>query len=430
MPFELIAAAVGPFSILEVCLLIAVLILILMIWVLTHHQESHYDGAPEGCIDDMLPALAGSTHGHLSHGNSVRLVQDADYFTEVVREINGAGQSVHFETFLWACGEAAEMVSTALVGAAGRGVKVRVLVDARGSSAMTSDTRKKLKDGGCHLHLYHPWVPSNFGRFNLRDHRKIVVVDGRTAYVGGHCVTDQWLKDSEEKPRARDITARLTGPIVGNIQAVFLENWEVSCGELLIEHGTFPDLEETGNIRAHVASIRPDGSPSAVQILHYLAISMAKKSIRIQNPYFLPDPRGAKALAAAAKRGVDVRIMTPSPRATDNPFVSSAGHFLYRRLLEGGVRIFEYKKCLLHQKVITIDGKWCGIGSSNFDDRSFEINDEITVGIVDNALAVQLKEIFESDMQHCTEHKLEEWKKRSIFKRCLDGFCYLFNEQF
>ena len=430
MPLPFIASAVGPFSILEVCLMAAVLLLILMIWVLTHHQESHYDGAPEGSIDEMLHALAGATHGHMTGGNSVHLVQDAEYFTEVVREIGEARHSVHFETFLWECGEAAEMVSTALIDAARKGVKVRVMVDARGSSGMTAETRKKLKDGACIFHVYHPWVPSNFGRFNLRDHRKIIVLDGRIAYVGGHCVADRWLKDSEETARARDITARFTGPIVGNIQSVFLENWEVVCGELLIDQPTYPDPEETGNIRAHVASVRPDGSPSAVQILHYLAISMAKKSIRIQNPYFLPDPRGAKALAAAAKRGVDVRIMTPSPKATDNPLVSSAGHFLYRGLLEGGVRIFEYRKCLLHQKVITIDGKWCGIGSSNFDDRSFEINDEITIGIADEGTVRDLEEIFDYDIAECRERTLEEWKKRSFLKRGLDAVCYLFNEQF
>ena len=429
-PIDAIAAAVGPLSWLEFCLILAVVLLILMIWVLTHHQESHYDGQPEGQIDEMLHALAGSTHGHVTGGNGVTLIQNADYFDELCREISEAKRSVHFETFLWKSGEAAEKMTKALAGASKRGVQTRILVDARGSSGMSTENKQQLKKAGCELGEYHPWTPLNFGKFNLRDHRKIAVLDGRIAYVGGHCVTDQWMKDTMDVPRARDITARLTGPVVNSVQSVFLENWEVTTGELFIDDGTFPVLEKEGDARAHVAATRPDGSPSAVQILHYLAIAMAKKSIRIQNPYFLPDPRGAKALVAAAKRGVDVRIMTPSPEATDNPIVSSAGHYLFGRLLKGGVRIFEYEKSLLHQKVISIDGVWCGIGSSNFDDRSFEINDEITVGIADENTVRELEEIFEKDKENCEERTLEEWNKRSIFKRGLDGFCYLFNEQF
>lgn len=430
MPSSIFANAIGSFSWVEISLISAVVLLLLMIWVLTHHQESHFSGEIGGEIDENLIALAGCTHGHVIRGNGIRLVQNSDFFTEIVREMGETTSTVHFETFLWAPGEAADMVASALINAAKRGIKVRILVDARGSSGMDSGTRKRLKDSGCNLQRYHRWLPRNFGRFNLRDHRKIVVLDGRIAYVGGHCVTDQWFKDTPDTPRARDITARFTGSIVNNIQSVFQENWEVATGEIFAESSAFPSLENDGNVIAHIAYVRPDGSPSAVQILHYLAIAMAKKSIRIQNPYFLPDPCGAKALVAAAKRGVDVRIMTPSPLATDNPLVSSAGHFLYKQLLEGGVRIFEYKKCLLHQKIITIDGKWCGIGSSNFDDRSFEINDEITIGIVDLATVSALEEIFESDTAECLERTVEEWKKRSVFKRLLDGFCYLFNEQF
>ncbi len=428
LPF--LGAAIGPLSWLEFWLIIAVILLLLMIWVLTHHQESHFRGQPEGDIDELLQPLAGSTHGHVTSGNSVRLVLDENYFTELCREISEARKSVHFETFLWKSGQAADMIASALAAAARRGVKTRVLIDARGGSGMSAATKQQLKEAGCELGQYHPFTPMNFGRFNLRDHRKIAVLDGRTAYVGGHCVTDDWLKDRKDKPRTRDITARLGGPVVNAVQSVFLENWEVATGELFTNAHTFPDLEPDGDARAHVASVRPDGSPSAVQILHYLVIGMAKKSILIQNPYFLPDPRGADALVAAAQRGVDVRIMTPSPLATDNPFISAAGHFLFHKLLKGGVRIFEYEKCLLHQKTIVVDGKWCGIGSSNFDDRSFEINDEITVGIVDRETIAQLESIFEKDMRDCSEPTLGEWKKRSVFKRCLDGICYLFNEQF
>ncbi|MBC7980963.1 MAG: hypothetical protein H7Y36_10415 [Armatimonadetes bacterium] len=401
-----------------------------MIWGLTHHQECRYSESPEGKIDEVLHALAGSTHGHLTSGNAVRLIQNEAFFHEVTAEMDRAKSSLHFETFLWICGEASEIILTALENAARRGVKVRVLVDARGSGSMTQQTRERLKDSGCIVAWYHRWTPNNLGRFNLRDHRKIIVLDGQIAFVGGHCIADEWFKDTDKSPRYRDITARLTGPVVASIQTTFSENWNEVTDELFVDDTTFPELTQQGEVLAHVASIRPDGCPSSVQVLHYLVIALAKERIRIQNPYFLPDPVGSKALVAAARRGVDVRIMAPSPHATDSPYVSYAGHFLYQRMLEGGVRIYEYEATLLHQKIITIDGKWCGIGSSNFDDRSFEINDEITVGIADPAIVSELDETFENDLEKCSEKSLEEWKKRPVWKRCVDGIYYLFNEQF
>lgn len=198
----------------------------------------------------------------------------------------------------------------------------------------------------------------------------------------------------------------------------------------MVDKQSFPDPEHNGGTQAHVAYVRPDGCPSSVQILHYLAIAFAKKTIRIQNPYFLPDPAGAAALARAARRGVDVRIMTPSVQATDSFFVTYAGHFLFTRLLESGVRIFEYQPTLLHQKTITVDGEWCGIGSCNFDDRSFEINDEIMIGMFDAKMVSELDEIFENDLSDCEEIDLEKWKNRSVFARIRERLFYLFNEQF
>ena len=226
------------------------------------------------------------------------------------------------------------------------------------------------------------------------------------------------------------MTARFTGPVVNVIQSVFGENWIEASSGLFVDRECFPEPESGGNAKAHVAYLRPDRCPSSVQILHYVAIALAKKTIRIQNPYFLPDPNGVKALARAARRGVDVRIMTPAMKATDSFFVTYAGHSTFRPLLEAGVRIFEYQETLLHQKIITVDGEWCGIGSSNFDDRSFEINDEITVGIVDENVVSELEGIFEKDEGECEEIHLEKWKERSVYTRVWEKVFYLFNEQF
>ncbi len=418
------------FSTLELWLGGILLLLLFVIWRITHHQECGYLGEPEGKIDEVLNTVAGLCHGTVTWGNGVEIIRGPEFFDRVISDIGEASHSVHLETYLWEDGEASDRVVRALSAAAKRGIRVRVIADARGSSGFSSEGRDRLTRAGCELHSFHPWRPMNLGRFNIRTHRKIVIIDGSVAFVGGHCIKDEWLKEKAGKPPFRDLTARLTGPVVNQVQSTFSENWiETDCA-LFMDERCFPGLEERGDARAHIAYLRPDGCPSSVQVLHHMVIGLAKKSIYIQNPYFLPDPAGAKALSNAALRGVDVRIMTPSLEATDSVFVTRAGQFLFERLLEAGVRIFEYQPTLLHQKTITVDGVWCGIGSANFDDRSFEINDEIVVGIADEATVAQLEDIFDQDTNDCEEVLLEKWNKRPVFARLKERLFYLFNEQF
>jgi cardiolipin synthase len=180
----------------------------------------------------------------------------------------------------------------------------------------------------------------------------------------------------------------------------------------------------------HVASLKPEGSPSAVKVLHHLVICMARKTIRIQNPYFLPEDEAIEAFGQAVERGVDVRVMVPSADASDMPIVQHAAHRNFEKMLTRGVRIFEYQACLLHQKVMTIDGAWCAIGSSNFDDRSFETNDEITLSILDSALAEKLDDVFDRDCGKCIELNLETWRERGVWHRLQDNTLHLFNEVF
>ncbi|WP_193215061.1 phospholipase D-like domain-containing protein [Luteolibacter marinus] len=422
---------IGPLDALDVVLLLVISVLVFMIWRLVGHKECHYTDSPGHRIDGSLDALAGSTHGHPTEGNSIRLVSNAEYFEEVERAISSARKSVHFETFLWEDGETGSMVSEALMAAARRGLKVRVMGDASGTRKLCARSTANLRDAGCEVHRFHRiWKPMNFGRINIRDHRKILVIDGKLAIVGGHCITDQWLKDGPKLPRYRDISAVITGPVVAHIQSCFFEGWTEITGELFTDDATFPKLRPTGDSPAHVAFLKPDGCPSSVQVLHHLAIGYAKERIRIQNPYFLPDPSGVESLVNAAQRGVDVQIMIPALTATDSPLIARAGRYQFKRLLEGGVRLFEYQPTLLHQKILVVDGVWFGIGSSNFDDRSFEINKEITVGVADPAVAGQLEQIFEEDLAECREVTAADMQRRSVKDRLLDRFMYLFNEQF
>ena len=404
-----------------------VVVLGLVIWSIRRHRDPRLVVECDASIADLLPSLSGLTQGTVYEGNAVELLENGAFFDAMFEEIGRAKASVHFETFLWKEGKLGERLANALVERRRAGVQVRVLVDADGGKKIGRDA-ERLRAGGCRLEMHHPRHIRNIGVFNDRDHRKLLVVDGRVALVGGHCIVDSWLGNGENRDRVRDLGVRLRGPVVHGVQAAFSENWVEDTGELFVGDDVFPALAREGEVAIHVASLKPEGSPPAVKILHHLVPCIARKRIWIQNPYFLPDSEAIEALCDAAKRGVDVRVMVPSAEASDMPMVQHAAHRNFHLLLAGGVRIFEYSKCLLHQKVMSVDSAWCAIGSSNFDDRSFETNDEITLSVRDDALAVQLEAIFERDMHDCTELRSDAWARRGLRHRCKNNLLYTFNE--
>jgi cardiolipin synthase len=239
---------------------------------------------------------------------------------------------------------------------------------------------------------------------------------------------DDWLKEPGTEGHVADVSVRLRGPIVHSIQSAFSENWVGRTGELFMGDDVFPPLEPVGDVAIHAAFVKPEGSAPAVKILHHAAICCAKERIWIQNPYFLPEPDAIDALGDAVKRGVDVRVLMPSTSGSDNPMVQHAGHRNFEKLLRCGVRLIEYPSALLHQKIMTIDRMWCAVGSANFDDRSFETNDEITVAFIDAGTAGRFDAIFERYAADGSEIELERWTRRNPFHKLVDQMYYLFNE--
>jgi cardiolipin synthase A/B len=422
------AAVEMPYWLLALHLLVTI-VLIAIVWSLKHRRDPRYRIESEGGLPDLMQSIVGLTHGHLIEGNSVEVLENGAFFDALLKDIAAARQSIHFETFLWKDGVIGRRLAEALAEQSRAGVEVRVLVDANGGKRMGKHTEDLLCAAGCAFAKFHPGGLRALGRLNSRDHRKLVVLDGRLAYVGGHCIVDTWLGDAEDAEHFRDISVRLRGPVVHAIQSTFSENWVGTTGELFAGAGVFPDLELQGDTPIHVARLRLAGTASAVKILHHLAICCARERILIQNPYFLPDTDAIGLFAKAVQRGVDVRVMSPSSGASDMAVVQHAAHANYGKLLAAGVRIFEYGRTLLHQKVMIVDGQWCAIGSSNFDDRSFEINDEITLGISDAGLARQLEEIFERDAAQCVELSADTWARRGLGHRLLDRTMQLFKEQ-
>ena len=423
-------SVLSPVSLLVIAVLVAIIVfLLLFIWSIKRHRNPHLRIESDEPIEKLVASLAGLCFGTPIAGNSVEIFENGAFFDIMMDDIASAQRSVHFETFLWKEGKLSARVADALCERARAGVAVRVLLDAIGTEKMGEETVRRLRESGCKVTKFHPKRLRNIGVVNERDHRKIVVLDGQTALVCGHCIVDCWLGNGEDRDHWRDIAVRLRGPIVHAVQAVFSENWVEETGELFAGDDVFPALERQGEVVAHVAHAKPEGSAPAVKILHHAVICCAKKRLWIQNPYFVPEPEAIEAYGRAVARGVEVRVMVPSAEASDMPMVQHAAHRNFAKLLACGVRLFENPKTLLHQKVMTVDGVWCAIGSTNFDDRAFEINDEITIGFLDPSLARELELIFERDLKDCIELRLDAWSRRGFLHKLKDYFFYLFNEQ-
>ena len=401
----------------------------LFLWSVERHRDPRIHVKCEAPMSKLVASVAGLTHGMVVKGNSAEILQDGEFFEAVLKEIKGARKSIHFETFLWKEGKLGERLTEALCAKARKDVTVRVLVDANGCKHMGDDACAKLKKAGVKLARFHPWKVRNIGVMNKRDHRKIVVVDGRVAFVGGHCVVDEWGGSGYgSKGPYRDLSIRLCGPAVHQVQSAFSENWIEVTGELFAGDEYFPEIEPCGDLEVHAASVKPESSAPAVKILHHMVICTAKKRLWIQNPYFLPEPDAIEALGKAVERGVDVRVMVPTKEASDMPMVQIAAHRNFQKLLDAGVRILEYPRTLIHQKTMVVDGIWSAVGSTNFDDRAFETNDEITLGIVGKDFAKQMEAIFEEDAKACKEVDPKEWARRPWTARAKEHFFYAWNE--
>jgi cardiolipin synthase len=409
-------------------LLMLVIVQLLVIWSIRRHRDPSLKIECDAPIERLMPSLSGLTLGTAVPGNRVEVHENGAFFDVLLARIAAAQQTVHFETFLWKEGVLARRVAAALAERARAGLKVRVLLDAQGSSKAGEALLQQMRDAGCRVALFHKKRLRNIGVLNDRDHRKLVVIDGREAFVGGHCIVDDWLGDAEDGQHFSDVSVHLHGPIVHSVQGAFSENWAGETGELFLGDGVFPALEPAGDVLMHAVYAKPENSAPAVKILHHTVICLARQRIWIQNPYFIPEPEAIDALGAAVRRGVDVRVLMPSTSGSDNPMVQHAGHRNFEKLLKCGVRLFEYPHTLLHQKIMTVDGTWCAIGSSNFDDRSFETNDEISLSLADKAVVTRLDGIFEKYVQRAEEIQLDAWQRRGTWHKLKDNAFYLLNE--
>jgi cardiolipin synthase len=404
----------------------------MLCFMLTHRRLTPYLHLQ---LDELQPlqsglrALAGLTGGAVYEGNSVRVLQNGALFPAMERDIDAARHCVHLETFVWTAGEVERRFVELLCSKAKQGVKVRLLIDALGGSRATAARLQELRDAGVELAQYCRPAWWNLRRFNHRTHRKLLILDGAVAYTFGHGIADQWLGDGEDADHWRDTGVRLEGPVACALQSVFMENWIEETHCVPAGEGCYPCLERhDGGVEAHVVSSASEEVGSSVALLYTVAIASARKEVIIQNPYFAPDDGFCELLAKMVKRGVAVHLMVPG-RETDSPFVRLAGSYLYRTLLEAGVRVYEFEPTLPHQKIVIVDGVWSHIGSTNFDARSLALNEEVGVGILDEQVATELKDAFKADLQRSSELQLERWRRRPLMERGGSWLAYQLHSQ-
>jgi cardiolipin synthase len=378
--------------------------------------------------DDFVRVIQSACQAAIHHGNRVEVFTNGAQFYPAMRDaIRAAETSVNLEAYIFQPGAAADMLVEALVDRAQAGVEVRVVLDAIGSSRLRNTAARTLQAHGCQVSFYQPITWYRLHRVNNRTHREMLIVDGRVAFTGGAGVADWWFTPSRG-PTWRDTMARIEGPIVAALQGTFAENWLECCGEILTGPRHWPVLAAAGAAEAMLVKSSPADRATVSRVVFQMLIEGAVAAIDISTPYFLPDRALRRAFVRAARRGVRVRIVVPGSE-TDQRLVRLASRRMYRELLEGGVRIFEYRPSMTHVKAMMVDGTWAVIGTTNVDNRSFEHNDEVNVAFRESAVTARLERDFEADLAASDEITIETWAARPLLEKIVGPVCWILERQ-
>ena len=381
----------------------------------------------------FFPTVEALTDAPIAGGNKVEFLHNGDaLFPAMLREIKDAKSTITFAQYLFKDGSLANELAQGFVDRCLAGVKVYLLLDSHGSEIPDKLT-EKIRSAGCQLEFFRriraPQVilPWKLLRYNYRNHRRILVVDGRVGFTGGYGISDAWLGDGRTEDHWRDTNLRMEGPAVKYLQAAFTESWFETTGDLLGGDGFFPSLETRGKTPTQVVKSSPVGGSFQNYLLYLLSITSAKKSILITNSYFIPDERMIDSLLQAVGRGVRVVVLVPGK--IDHKITYRASRRYYGQMLLGGVEIFEYTPALLHSKSMVVDGVWATVGSTNFDNRSFALNEELNLTLYDRSLARQLEEVFAEDLKHSRKITYEEWDNRGLKEKFFELFTFPVEEQ-
>ena len=389
---------------------------------LRHRREGAfgYELAESVPVDspEFLRAAEALTGAPISHGNEVELLINGDQiFPAFLDTVSSAERTLNLQTYIYWRGEIAQEIAAAVCERANAGVQCRVILDALGAARMETGLISDMERAGVEVIRFRPPKPYAVRRVANRTHRRLLIADGQVGMTGGVGIAAEWTGDAEDPDHWRDTHVRVRGPVVRGMQGAFAENWLEGTGEVLAGREHLPELEPL-NDNGPMQLVRSSAKvgDTNVEALYYLAIASAQRTMDLTAAYFVPRPAFTDALAQAAERGVEVRILVPGPHI-DKSLVRVAGRAAYERLLDAGARIFEFQPTMLHAKSLVVDGAWASVGTVNFDNRSFQLHDEVTLCVWDEPFAGRLTEAFEHDLERSEEIEPDRWSGRSARQR-------------
>jgi len=339
-------------------------------------------------------------------GNNVTtLVNGKEIFPALLSAVRSAKHSINFETYVFWDGQIARAFTEALTERARAGVKVHAILDAQGTRKMGGENQERLRSAGVEIVKYHSALWPDPRRYNNRSHRKLLIIDGKVGFIGGAGIADQWMGDADSREHWRDNHYKVTGPVVAQLQGAFMTNWLKTRGNVLHSADYFPPLETTGPYLAQ--AIRSGAHNENLDLMYLLAIASARKTLRIENAYFLPDDLMRKELIEAAKRGVKIEIVVPGKKI-DQKLVRAASKRHWPDLIKAGVKIYEYEPTMVHVKLMIVDDTFVSVGSGNFDNRSVRLNDEANLDVLDRHFAARQTRLFEMDKRQSSEVTLDK----------------------
>ena len=345
-------------------------------------------------------------------GNAVtELINGDQIFPPMLAAIKSAQKSVTFETYIYWSGDIGKQFADALSERARTGVPVHVLLDWVGSAKMEESYLAEMKEAGVQIEKFHKPHWYNLARLNNRTHRKLLVVDGQVGFTGGVGIAPAWTGNAQDPDHWRDSHYLVRGPAVAQMQATFLDNWLKVTGKVLHGEAYFPAIAPAGGQKAQMFSSSPSSGSESMQLMYHLAITAAERSIDLSVAYFVPDDLTRKLLMDALARGVRVRLVTPGEH-TDTETVKAASRATWGELLQAGAEIYEYGPTMYHCKVMIVDQLLVSVGSTNFDNRSFRLNDEANLNVYDATFAQRQTQVFEDDIRRSRRVTYEAWLER------------------
>ena len=413
----------------------AIALMLFLLFLVLFEPGLMYRAEPVDCdvaSDRFLCLLGAATDAQVHRNSNMEIFVGGDaFYAAELEAVRAAKQSIHIERFIFHPSEIGDRYLDALCERAKAGVKVRLVVDWIGCFVTPDKYFNRLREAGGQVGWYQPFRWYTFKRFNNRTHRELVVIDGRVGFIGGAGVAGHWsVGDGEGKPPWRDMMCRVTGDLVFGLQSCFAENWIECTGEILSRTTEFPlcsdgescplppDQSQQPTRGVVIISTPSAARTTRARVLYQILLASARKTISINSPYFLPDRAARKELIRAAHRGVKVIIVMPG-ESNNHPVTRVASRRLYGQLLRGGVELYEYQPGMIHKKSLVIDSAWSVVGSTNFDTRSFGINDEVNLAALDPDVAKQLEGHFAEELANSKKITLELWEKRSLGERIL-----------